>query len=113
MAYYAFLDENNVVTEVIPGIDENELIEGKSPEQWYGDFRGQKCVRTSFNNRIRKRFAGIGYIYDEVNDVFVRPQPYASWSLDNDFEWQPPKAKPEDFAHWDEAKGDWVSASQS
>ena len=73
MAHYAFLDENNIVTEVITGIDETELIEGLSTEEWYGNFRGQKCVRTSYNGNIRNVYAGIGYSYDEVNDVFVPP----------------------------------------
>ena len=73
MAHYAFLDENNTVTEVIVGIDETELIEGLSPEQWYGNFRGQRCVRTSYNGNIRGIYAGIGYSYDEANDVFVAP----------------------------------------
>ena len=73
MAHYAFLDENNIVTEVITGIDETELIEGLSTEEWYGNFRGQKCVRTSYNGNIRGVYAGIGYSYDEVNDVFVAP----------------------------------------
>jgi hypothetical protein len=73
MAHYAFLDENNVVTEVITGIDETELIEGLSPEEWYGNFRGQRCVRTSYNGNIRGIYAGIGYTYDETNDVFVAP----------------------------------------
>lgn len=73
MAHYAFLDKNNIVTEVIVGIDETELIEGLNPEVWYGNFRGQKCVRTSYNGNIRGIYAGVGYSYDEVNDVFVEP----------------------------------------
>ncbi len=73
MAHYAFLNENNIVTEVIVGIDETELIEGLSPEEWYGNFRGQRCVRTSYNGNIRGIYAGIGFIYDETNDVFVIP----------------------------------------
>jgi hypothetical protein len=73
MAHYAFLDENNIVTEVITGIDETELIEGLSTEEWYGNFRGQRCVRTSYNGNIRGVYAGIGYSYDEVNDEFVAP----------------------------------------
>jgi hypothetical protein len=73
MAHYAFLDNNNIVTEVIVGIDETELIEGLSPEEWYGNFRGQRCVRTSYNGNIRGVYAGIGYSYDEANDVFVAP----------------------------------------
>jgi hypothetical protein len=73
MAHYAFLDENNVVTEVITGIDETELIEGLSTEEWYGNFRGQKCVRTSYNGRIRGKYAGIRDTYDEVKDEFISP----------------------------------------
>ena len=73
MAHYAFLDDNNVVTEVIAGIDETELIEGLDPEIWYGNFRGQVCKRTSYNGNIRGIYAGIGYTYDAVNDVFVAP----------------------------------------
>ena len=74
MAHYAFLDENNIVTEVIVGIDEKELIEGLDPETWYANFRSQKCVRTSYNNNIRKNYAGIGYTYDEVRDAFIAPR---------------------------------------
>lgn len=71
MAHYAFLDENNIVTEVIVGIDETELIEGLDTETWYGNFRGQKCVRTSYNANIRGKYAGIGDYYDESKDEFV------------------------------------------
>ena len=70
MAHYAFLDENNIVTEVIVGIDETELIEGLDPETWYGNFRNQKCVRTSYNANIRGRYAGIGHFYNEETDEF-------------------------------------------
>ena len=73
MAHYAFLDNNNIVTEIIVGKDENELLEGLTPEEWYGNFRGQRCVRTSYNGNIRGKYAGIGDTYDEVNDVFVSP----------------------------------------
>jgi hypothetical protein len=71
MAHYAFLDDNNIVTEVITGIDETELIEGLTPEVWYGNFRGQTCKRTSYNGNIRKNYAGIGYSYDSVRDAFI------------------------------------------
>ena len=71
MAHYAFIDENNVVTEVIVGIDENELIDGLDTETWYSNFRGQRCIRTSYNANIRKNYAGIGYIYDEERDAFI------------------------------------------
>jgi hypothetical protein len=73
MAHYAFLNENNVVIEVIAGIDETELIEGLDPETWYGNFRGRTCKRTSYNNNFRGVYAGIGYTYDAVNDVFIAP----------------------------------------
>ena len=75
MAHYAFLDKNNFVTEVIVGIDESETIEGLEPEIWYGNFRNQRCKRTSFNSKIRKNFAGIGFIYDENRDAFISPEP--------------------------------------
>lgn len=75
MAHYAFVDESNIVTEVIVGIDETELIDGKSPEDWYGEFRGQKCIRTSYNGNIRYNYAGIGYTYDPIDDAFIAPMP--------------------------------------
>jgi hypothetical protein len=114
MAHYAFLDENNVVTEVITGKDENELIDGLIPEEWYGNFRGQTCVRTSYNNNIRKQYAGIGYSYDAVADVFVAPQPFPSWSLDENYDWQPPVAKPNDGNHyyWDEETTTWIEVTE-
>ena len=73
MAHYAFLDENNVVTEVITGIDETEVIEGLDPETWYGNFKGQTCKRTSYNNNIRGIYAAIGFKYDADLDVFYDP----------------------------------------
>ena len=75
MAHYAFLDENNIVIEVIVGKDETELIDGLSPEAWYQEFRGQTCVRTSYNGSIRYNFAGIGYSYDPIDDAFIAPMP--------------------------------------
>ena len=75
MAHYAFLDKNNIVTEVIVGIDENKLIEDLDPETWYGNFRGQKCVRTSYNGNIRYNYAGIGFTYDKDADAFIAPRP--------------------------------------
>jgi hypothetical protein len=108
MAHYAFLDANNKVTEVITGIDETELIEGLDTETWYGNFRGQTCIRTSYNNKIRKQYAGLGYTYNAEADVFIAPQPYGSWSLDQNYDWQAPKPKPEGFHYWDEDLGDWV-----
>ena len=74
MAHYAFLDENSIVTEVIVGVDENELIENLEPEIWYGNFRNQVCKRTSYNNKIRKNYAGIGYYFDDTRDAFIPPK---------------------------------------
>jgi hypothetical protein len=108
MAHYAFLDDNNIVTEVIPGIDETELIEGKTPEIWYGEFRGQSCVRTSYNGKIRGVYAGVGYSYNQDEDIFILPQPYPSWTRDGS-QWLPPVTKPDDELHyeWNEENGSW------
>jgi len=109
MAHYAFLDQNNIVTEVITGIDESELIEGLDTETWYGNFRGQTCKRTSYNNNFRKQFASQGYYYDQLNDVFIRPQPYPSWTLDDNFDWKAPVAEPsEGIWNWDEDSLSWI-----
>jgi hypothetical protein len=109
MAHYAFLDENNLVTEVITGIDESELIEGKDPETWYSEFRGQRCVRTSYNGKIRKNYAGIGFTYDQTLDAFISPKPYESWLLDENAQWVAPIAYPVDglIYQWIEESLDW------
>lgn len=111
MAHYAFLDENNVVTEVIPGRHEWEEVDGITDwEKAYGEIRNQVCKRTSYNGNIRKQYAGIGYKYDAEADVFIAPQPFPSWSLDENFDWQPPKPRPlTGFPIWDEELGDWVN----
>jgi hypothetical protein len=110
MAHYAFLDEKNVVIEVIVGIDETELIEGLDPEIWYSNLKGLVCKRTSYNGKIRKNYAGIGYTYDEVLDSFIAPQPYPSWKLDKrNAQWKAPVAYPTDglFYLWDESELAW------
>lgn len=118
MAYYAFLDENNIVTEVIPGKDEGE--DGVDWEVWYGNFRGQVCKRTSWNTignvhkndgiPFRGNYAGIGYTYRADIDAFVPPQPFPSWTLDANAQWQAPVSYPTDGAMylWDEATTAWV-----
>ena len=75
MAHYAFLNQNNIVTEVITGKDETELIDGLDTETWYGNYRGQVCKRTSYNGNIRYNYAGIGYTYDANRDAFIAPEP--------------------------------------
>jgi hypothetical protein len=89
MAHYAFLT-NNIVTEVITGIDETELIEGQDTETWYGNFRGQTCKRTSYNGNIRYNYAGIGYTYDADADAFIAPRPecgHTELFLNDNFKW--------------------------
>lgn len=121
MGHYAFLDGNNVVTEVITGKDEGE--QGIDWEQHYGDFRGQVCKRTSYNTSggvhslggtpFRKNYAGIGYTFDEARDAFIPPKPFASWVLNEDTcLWDAPVAMPSDggFYNWDEEAGNWVAA---
>ena len=119
MAHYAFLETNNIVTEVIVGKNEGE--EGIDWEQHYGAFRGQICKRTSYNTHggvhngggvpFRKNYAGIGYSYDETRDAFVPLQPYASWVLNEDScLWEAPVPMPEDGERyqWNEDAGDWM-----
>jgi hypothetical protein len=109
MAHYAFLNNNNVVTEVITGRNEWEVVDGITDwEQAYENYRGQTCKRTSYNGNIRKQYAGIGFTYDFVNDVFIAPQPYPSWTLDANFDWQAPAPKPEGLHSWDEESLSWI-----
>jgi hypothetical protein len=110
MAHYAFLDQNNIVTEVIVGIDETELIEGQDPETWYEQFRGQTCKRTSYNGNIRKNYAGIGFTYDADLDAFISPKPFDSWILDEETaRWNAPVPMPEEGNYsWDEETLSWL-----
>ena len=118
MGHYAFLDSNNIVTEVITGRDEG--ADGVDWEQWYGEFRGQVCKQTSYNTcagnhlrggtPFRKNYAGIGFTYDEKLDAFISPQPYPSWVLNEDTcLWEPPVPMPIDgqLYNWDEATTSW------
>jgi hypothetical protein len=114
MAHYAFLDENNVVTEVITGRNEDEVVAGISDwEAYYGSKRNQRCLRTSYNNRIRKNYAGIGYTYDEARDAFIPPKPHNSWVLNEDTcRWEAPVPYPDETGmtlyFWDEESVSWV-----
>ena len=105
MAHYAFLNENNVVTEVITGVDENitqvdtdGTEVGGSTEAWetfYGNIKTQVCKRTSINNSFRKRYACIGDTYDAERDAVISPKPFASWILNEETcVWDAPVAKP-------------------
>lgn len=91
MAHYALLDEKDIVVQVIVGKNESELIDGKTPEEWYAEFTGLKCVRTSFNGKIRYNYAGIGYSYDSIDDAFIAPMPecgHESLFLNNEKRWE-------------------------
>ena len=118
MAHYAFIDSNNIVTDVITGKNEGE--DGIDWEQWYGDFRGQTCKRTSYNTvggvhstggtPYRKNYAGIGYTYDGAKDAFYAPKPYPSWILnETSCLWEAPVAHPADdkMYTWNEAELKW------
>ena len=124
MAHYAFLNDNNIVTEVITGVDEDQkddLPEGfDSWEDWYADFRGQTCKRTSYNTianehsgegtAYRGNYAGIGYTYDPENDVFYAPKPYSKWVLnESSWTWEAPEEYPDDGKDyiWNDNKGEW------
>lgn len=119
MAHYAFLDSNNVVTEVIVGKNEGE--DNIDWEQWYGEFRGQPCKRTSYNTLagvhlnggtpLRKNYANIGYTYDSIRDAFIPPKQFVSWSLnETSCRWEAPTPYPTDGNHyyWDEAVLSWT-----
>jgi len=108
MAHYAYLDENNIVTGVIVGIDETELIEGLDTETFYGNAAGQTCKRTSYNNNIRGTYAGIGYEYNSAEDIFITPQPYPSWTRSGSH-WDAPTPMPTDgkMYSWDEDELSW------
>jgi hypothetical protein len=109
MAHYAFLDNNNIVTEVIVGRDEWEEVDGITDwEKAYSEVRGQTCKRTSYNNNIRGTYAGIGYYYNEEEDIFVTPQPFPSWTRNGSF-WEAPTPMPANgkFYNWDEPTTSW------
>ena len=111
MAHYAFLDENNIVTEVIVGRNEDEVVDGITDwEKAYGEIRGQVCKRTSYSSSIRFNYAGIGYSYDPIDDAFIAPKPYPSWVLNSKKQWEPPIACPTDgkLYGWNEETGEWL-----
>lgn len=104
MAHFAQLDNNNVVLQVIVvGNDDCKDSDGNESEAVGIAFcqsllgSDTKWVQTSYNNNIRLRFAGVGFTYDQANDVFIPPQPYASWNLSTDtWDWEPPVPLPDD-----------------
>ena len=122
MAHYAYIDPtNNLVVKVLTGVDEDvtqldgDVEVGGSTEAWEQFYAAQPwhqgliCKRTSYNGNIRKQYAGVGYTYDAVRDEFVQPQPYPSWTLDGNNDWQAPTPKPEGDYYWSEEGLEWVA----
>ena len=104
MSHWAEIDENNIVLRVLVG-DNNSPDEGES----FVNDLGGTWIKTSYNNNIRGTFAGIGYSYDETEDIFIAPQPYPSWIREGSF-WNPPIPFPEDTENrysWNEENQSW------
>jgi hypothetical protein len=116
MAHFAKLDENNVVLEI--NVINNDILNMANEEasgiefltQWSGGYSNWK--QTSYSGNFRKQYAGIGYKYDSVNDVFIVPQPYPSWTLDENFDWQAPTPYPtgDGIYTWNESTLSWDTA---
>ena len=100
MSHFAKINENGIVQEVI--VAEQEFIDSLEDSSLW--------IQTSYNHNIRKQYAGLGYTYDKTNDVFITPQPFPSWSLDSNFDWQAPVSKPDDGKSytWNEDTKSWV-----
>ena len=118
MAHYAFLNMQNIVTEVIVGKDETDG--NINWEIHYGNIREQVCKRTSYNTiggvhknggtPFRKNYAGVGYSYDESRDAFIPPKPYNSWTLnETTCLWEAPVNPPSDneIYSWNEETTSW------
>lgn len=108
MSHWAEIDENNIVIRVLVG--DNDDPAGDEGYSWLIQNLGGTWIQTSYNNRIRKQYAGIGFSYDPIGDVFIAPQPFPSWTLDKNHDWQPPKPMPaEGLWIWDEDAQEWVN----
>ena len=120
MAHFAKLDDNNIVVDVL--VVNNDVIlkadgtesELKGKQFLNATFGESKWVQTSYNSNFRKQYAGIGYKYDSINDVFIAPKPFSSWTLDDNFDWQAPTPYPNDgdIYIWDEETTSWVLHNQ-
>tara|TARA_R110000803_G_scaffold118107_4_gene186553 strand:- start:1531 stop:1965 length:435 start_codon:yes stop_codon:yes gene_type:complete len=125
MAHFAELDGDNKVLRVLVacnedvnnyGGDQSEMAANRFEKTVNLSFTGVKWIQTSYNDNFRQRFASTGMTYDPVNDVFIHEQPFASWSLDSEFEWQPPVALPSETEiyknlKWDEDNQRWLANS--
>jgi hypothetical protein len=117
MAHFAHINDDNIVTQVIVVSNDELLVDGVESEAkgiaFCESLFGGRWLQTSYTGRFRERFAGGGFRYDEVADVFISPQPFPSWSLDEHHEWQPPVPHPADgYVYlWDEATQSWREVS--
>ncbi len=107
MAHFARINESNVVTEVL--VVDNSL-EHRGEDFLANDLKlGGRWIQTSYNHNFRKQYAGVGFTYNEEADVFVGPQPFPSWILDTNFDWQAPVEKPfGEIWRWDESTLNWI-----
>ena len=103
MSHFAEIDNNGVVQRVI--VAEQDFINSGS----VGD--AFRWIQTSDNSNFRKKFAGVGFTYDKVSDVFIAPQPYPSWTLDENHDWQPPTPRPDGYFNWDEDTLSWKAGA--
>tara|TARA_R100001594_G_scaffold76646_1_gene111304 strand:- start:9 stop:443 length:435 start_codon:yes stop_codon:yes gene_type:complete len=126
MAHFAELDGNNIVKRVV--VVGNDIVTAAGPlgnndmhvdgETWcINFFKGGTWKQTSYNSNFRKQYAGKGYTFDAAKDKFICPQPYASWSLDGNDDWQAPVTYPTDQVDknisWDEAGQKWTAQDHS
>jgi hypothetical protein len=108
MAHFAQIDADNRVVRVLVVSDEQEH---RGQDFLANDLNlGGNWIQTSYNNRIRKQFAGIGFTYNPMADVFITPKPYPSWDLDGNFDWQAPTPRPDNnlLTYWDENELSWI-----
>jgi hypothetical protein len=118
MAHFAELDENNIVKQVIV-VDNNELLDENNNESeqkgidfcksLYGE--NTKWIQTSYNGNFRKNLACVNCPYDPIADIFILPQPYPSWVLNENSDWVAPVEKPEGLYRWDEPTLSWVEVA--
>jgi len=111
MAHFAKMENGKVVNVIV--VHNNELlVDGIENEQKGKDFCnslfGGEWIQTSYNRNFRKHFAGFNYTYDAVADVFIEPQPFPSWTLNSDYDWEPPVSRPEGASSWDEESLSWL-----
>lgn len=119
MAHFAQLNEDNLVTQVIVVANQDTADKDGVENEAIGaafctNLLGGRWVQTSYNAKIRKNYAGIGYKYDAELDAFIPPQPFASWTLNADAQWKAPVAYPNDGKRytWDEESTSWIEVKE-